>query len=91
MGSGIRLKFKTEVCLLALAIILFIVSAFFYSYQTGGANLSLNWSSYPYRELALGFVSFGSVLMATATVSYSKRGNNVFNETFDFSAEDKSN
>ena len=76
---------------MALAIILFIVSAFFYSYQTGGANLSLNWSSYPYRELALGFVSFGSVLMATATVSYSKRGNNVFNETFDFSAEDKSN
>ena len=91
LGRGVRLKFKTEVGLLSLAIVLFVASAFFYSYQTGGSNLSLNWSSYPYREIALGFVGFGSVLMATATVSYSKRGKNVFNETFDFSAEDKSN
>ena len=83
------MKFKTEVCLLSLALILFAVSAFFYSYQTGGKLA--NWASYPYQGYALAFVSFGSVLMVTASVSYSKRGKNMFNEDFDFSAEDKSN
>ena len=85
------MKFKTEVCLLSLALVLFVVSAFFYSYQTGGSNFSLNWASYPYQGYALAFVSFGLVLTVTASVSYSKRGKNMFNEDFDFSAEDKSN
>jgi hypothetical protein len=85
------MKFKTEVSLLSLALVLFMVSAFFYSYQTGSTNFSLNWASYPYQGYALAFVSFGFVLTVVASVSYSKRGKNVFNETFDFSAEDKSN
>jgi hypothetical protein len=85
------MKFKTEVCLLALALVLFVISAFCYSYQTGGSNFSLNWASYPYQGYALAFVSFGSVLTVTASVSYSKRGKNMLHEDFDFSAEDKSN
>ena len=85
------MKFKTEVCLLSLALVLFVVSAFFYSYQTGGSNFGLNWASYPYQGYALAFVSFGLVLTVAASVSYSKRGKNLFNETFDFSSEDKSN
>jgi hypothetical protein len=85
------MKFKTEVFLLSLALILFAVSAFFYSYQTGGSNFSLNWASYPYQGYALAFVSLGSVLTVTASVSYSKRGKNMLHEDFDYSAEDKSN
>jgi len=85
------MKFKTEVCLLSLALLLFAISAFFYSYQTGNSNFSLNWASYPYQGYALAFVSFGFVLMVTASFSYSKRGKNMFNETLDFLSEDKSN
>ncbi len=85
------MKFKTEVCLLSLALVLFVVSAFFYSYQTSGSNFSLNWASYPYQGYALAFVSFGLALTVTASVSFAKRGKNMFNETFDFSSEDKSN
>jgi hypothetical protein len=66
-GEGKEAKFKMEIFLLLIAIVLFAVSAFFYSYQ--GQTFSL----YPYRGYALSFVGFGSVLMITASVSYSKR------------------
>jgi len=85
------MKFKTEVCLLSMALALFMVSAFFYSYQTGGANFSLNWASYPYQGYALALVSFGLVLTVVASVSYSKHGKNMFKEDFEFSSEEKSN
>ena len=84
-------KFKREIGLLSLALVLFVVSAFFYSYQTGGSNFNLNWASYPYQGYALAFVSFGLVLTVTASVSYSKHGKNMFAEDFNYSAEDKSN
>ena len=73
------MKFKTEVSLLFLAIMLFAVAMFFYSYQTGvddGATLSLSLT-YPYREIALAFVGFGSVSMVIASISYSKKNKNV--------------
>jgi len=67
-------------CLLLMAIALFAVSAFFYSYQLQPASesltLSLESSSYPYRIQALTFVGFGSALMLTASISYSKRSKN---------------
>jgi len=69
-------NFKTEVCLLALAITLFMVSAFFFSYQSGSATY-LYLASYPYRTYALAFVGFGSLLMVTASISYSKRSKNI--------------
>ncbi|MGD0071982.1 MAG: hypothetical protein ABSB71_10540 [Candidatus Bathyarchaeia archaeon] len=68
------MQFKTEVCLLALAITLFVVSTFFFSYQTGSATFN---PPYPYRGYALAFVGFGSVLMVTASVSYSKRSKSI--------------
>ena len=85
------MRFKTEVSLLSLSLISFAVSAFFYSYQTGASNFGLNLASYPYQGYAIAFVSFGFVLMVTASVSFSKRGKNVLSEDFGFSAEDKSN
>jgi hypothetical protein len=62
-------------CLLVVAIVLFAVSAFFYSYQPASEGLSFSASlgSYPYRLYAVTFVGFGSVLMLAASVSYSKR------------------
>jgi len=78
-GEGKDLKFKTEVCLLVLAITLFAVSVFFYSYQGSvgySATLSATWA-FPYRGIALAFVGCGSVSMVTASISYSKRSKNL--------------
>jgi hypothetical protein len=66
-----------EVCLLALAIALFVASAFFYGYQAGTG--SVNFPTYPYQGYGLTFLGFGSVLMITASVSYTKRSKNSFN------------
>ena len=51
----------------------------------------LNWASYPYQGYSLALVAFGSVLMAAAFVSYSKRGKSIYVEAFDFSSEDEPN
>jgi hypothetical protein len=64
VSEGTQSKFKAEISLLMVAIILFMVSAFFYSYQAA------------YRGYAISFVGFGSVLMVAASISYSKRGKN---------------
>jgi len=85
------LKFKREVCFLSLALSLFVISAFFYSYQIGSTNLTVNWPSYPYQGFSIALVAFGSVLTLAAFVSYSKRGKNVYIETFEFSSEDEPN
>lgn len=71
------MKFKMEVCLLALAITLFVVSVFFYSYYTGSSSVNLNWAVYPYRGYGLAFGGFGSALMVAASLSYSKRSKNL--------------
>jgi hypothetical protein len=70
VGEGALLKFKAEIFLLLVAIVLFAVSAFFYSYK------GLALFDYPYRGYAISFVGFGSVLMVTASISYSKRSKN---------------
>jgi hypothetical protein len=73
------LKFKTEVSLLLIAITLFSVAMFFYSYQNAVSDkvaLSLSLA-YPYRGMALAFVGFGSVSMVTASLSYSKRSKKI--------------
>jgi hypothetical protein len=72
-------------CLLLAAIVLFAVSAFFYSYEvvSEGLTLSLAASSYyPYRMHAITFVGFGSVLMLTASISYSKRSKNLGHKSY---------
>jgi hypothetical protein len=72
---GNVLKFKAEMFLLLMAIVLFVVSAFFYSHQ------SVSLSSYPYRGYAVTFVGFGSALMLVASISYSKRSKNLGNSS----------
>ncbi|MBT0158484.1 hypothetical protein G4O51_00705 [Candidatus Bathyarchaeota archaeon A05DMB-2] len=67
------MKFKTEICLLLTAIVLFAVSAFFYSYQPASQEVSLSQSFNPYRGYAFTSLGLGSVLMAAASISYSKR------------------
>jgi hypothetical protein len=78
------LKFKAEMCLLVVAIVLFAVGAFFYSYQSTSESLSFSASigSYPYRVYAITFVGFGSVLMFAASVSYSKRSKNLGQKSY---------
>ena len=85
------MKFKREVFLLSLALSLFVISAFFYSYQTSNANLNMNWAAYPYQGYSLAMVVFGSLFTAAAFISYSKRGNNIYIETLDLSCDDKPN
>jgi hypothetical protein len=73
------MKFKTEVSLLSIAITLFAVAMFFYSYQSDPVNntaLSLSLA-YPYRGIALAFVGVGSISMVTASILYSKRSKNI--------------
>ena len=74
-----NLQFKTEVSLLLLAITLFAVARFFYSYQSDiGESATKTLSlAYPYRGIALAFVGFGSVSMVTASISYSKKNKNI--------------
>jgi cbb3-type cytochrome oxidase subunit 3 len=83
------LKYKAEVCTLLIAICLFAVSAFFYSYATQDeanaetqAVFSLNAATYPYRGYGLASVAFGAVFMTTAAISYSKRSENGFENLF---------
>jgi len=73
------MKFKAEVSLLLIAITLFAVAMFFYSYQgVIGESTTLSLSlAYPYRGIALAFVGFGSVSMVTASISYSKRSKDI--------------
>ncbi len=73
------LRFKTEVSLLLIAISLFAVAMFFYSYQNGTINsAALSYSlAFPYRGIALHSSGFGSISMVTASISYSKRSKNM--------------
>ncbi|MCL5876520.1 MAG: hypothetical protein M1540_01750 [Candidatus Bathyarchaeota archaeon] len=70
------MKFKTEVSLLVLAIALFGVASFFYSYVSAANEtvaLSTQSLAYPYRGVALVFLGVGSLSMVTASISYSKK------------------
>ena len=76
---GKVMKFKAELCMLIVAIALFFVSAFLYSYKTLSEGLALVASfEYPYQGHALSLVGFGSLLMVTASVSFMKRGKTTF-------------
>ncbi len=72
------MRFKLEVGLLSIAIALFAVSSFFYSYQTETTTVSLlseaaSMAAFPFRMYAVSFVGFGSVLMVAASISYQRR------------------
>ena len=76
LREGTRVKFKAEIFSLLLAIALFAVSAFFYSYEVVSGGWAFALAAYPYRGYAISFVGFGSVLMVAASISYSKRSKN---------------
>jgi hypothetical protein len=71
-------------CLLLAAIVLFALSAFFYSYQqvSNGATLNAVLGSYPYRAYGVIFVGFGSVLTFAASISYSKRSKHLEHKSY---------
>lgn len=70
------MKFKAELALLVLAITLFAVATFVYSYQNGSVVVSsfvAQSLAYPYRGLALIFVGIGTLFMVIASISFSKK------------------
>jgi hypothetical protein len=67
------LKFKVEIALLTAAIGLFVLSSYFYSYQSSSAVATLNTSSDIYRLYGISLVGFGSLLTAAASISYSRK------------------
>jgi len=68
------LKFKAEISLLLLAIVLYSVSTFCYFYEPNGERIAFALSlNYPYRELAVPLVGFSSAIVVVATISYSRR------------------
>jgi hypothetical protein len=76
VGGKEQLKFKAEIISLLVAMALFAVSAFFYSYEVVSGGWAFALAAYPYRGYAISFVGFGSVLMVAASISYSKRSKN---------------
>jgi hypothetical protein len=78
------LRFKLEVSLLSAAIALFVLSSFFYSYQADNASQAFTagisaqtTATLPYQTYAISFISFGSLLMIAASISYQKRSKNL--------------
>jgi hypothetical protein len=73
------MKFKTEMCLLVLALVLFAVSSFLYSYQVSSEELTASAAlgNCTYRPYALSLVGFGSLLTLAASISFSKRSRNL--------------
>lgn len=69
---GMLLKFKTEIFLLLLAIIIYIVSAFCYSYEAPWED-NLPVLNYPYRDFAIPLAGVASALLVIAAILYSKR------------------
>jgi uncharacterized membrane protein len=64
-------KFKTEISLLMLSIVLYILSAFCYSYET--VNEGIAGTYYPYQEYAFLLIAVASLLLLIAAILYSKR------------------
>ncbi len=71
------MQFKTELILLLIAITLFTVSTFCYSYVASKMELQAVLT-YPYRAYSFPIVSLGSVLMVIATFLYAKKSKNNF-------------
>jgi hypothetical protein len=67
-----------------MAIALFVLSAFFYSFQavSEGLTSSLGFTSHPYRFHALMLVGSGLGLMFVASISYTKRSKNLGNTSY---------
>ncbi|MGE5556535.1 MAG: hypothetical protein ACM3UY_09830 [Methanocella sp.] len=69
------MQFKKEASLLVIAIALFAVATFLYTYQATSEGITLMSKSiaYPYREIALAFVGIGFASMVVASISFTKK------------------
>jgi hypothetical protein len=66
------LKFKTEISILLIAILLYVASAFCYFYEAAwGGNIPV--LSYPYRDYAIPLAGVASAFLVIAGILYSKR------------------
>ena len=78
------MKYKFEMSLLLIAIMLFSISAIFYSYSLvdNTVSFSSGLNSYPYSGYAIALVGFGSFFMLTASLSFSKRSKNLRDKSY---------
>ena len=67
------LNFKTEIALLLSAIVLYVVSAFCYSYETPTQEMVAQTLNDPYRIYTYPLAVLASVLLVVAAFLYSKR------------------
>jgi len=68
------MQFKKEASLLVIAIALFGLATFLFTYQTSieGISFMSKNTVYPYREVALAFVGIGFISMVIAAISFAK-------------------
>jgi len=76
------LRFKKEIVLLAVALVLFVSSSILYSYPADNQNQvpyayglgdsASVTSLFSYQTLALSAIGFGLILMVIAAISYKK-------------------
>jgi len=66
------LKSKATIFLLVMAIALYILSAFFYSYEASSQGL-LPFINYPFKDLAIFLAVVASALLVIAAILYVKR------------------
>ncbi|MEM3673169.1 MAG: hypothetical protein QW468_02930 [Candidatus Bathyarchaeia archaeon] len=63
-------KFKTEISLIILSIVLYILSAFCYSYEAVTEGIAGTY--YPYQDYAFPLIVVASLLLLIAAILYSK-------------------
>jgi hypothetical protein len=66
------LKFKLEISLLISAILLYVFSAFCYTYEASEAALDSSLDS-PYRIYAFPLIALASTFLAVAAILYSRK------------------
>ncbi|NLE05377.1 MAG: LPXTG cell wall anchor domain-containing protein [Crenarchaeota archaeon] len=68
------MKYKTELLLLLTAVIMFIISALFYSHTLSTEAVTFDSAiTYPYRTYTIPFIIFGTLLMGTASILFKKK------------------
>ena len=84
ISEGKGLKYKIEIILLLVAIVLFSLSTIFYSYSIAKPSdlISSGFNLYPYSGYALVLVGFGSSFLAIASLSFSRRSKNLRDKSY---------
>ena len=67
------MRFKVEISLLLSAILVYVASAFCFSYDAPAQGWEAPYVDNPYRVYAFPMIAVASVLLATAAILYSRR------------------